>query len=120
MSVRAFKWAKDQQLPGVPKAVLLYLGDRFNDAKGYAWPSIARIARDTGWHGRTVSKALKYLRDKGLIETRRQYFLKDYSLGPNRYYFPELGPVPPPGTKFPIAGDFDVEGHWEPGIEDFY
>jgi hypothetical protein len=117
MSIRAFKWAKEQELPGVPKAILIYLADRYNDACGYAWPSIARIGKETGWHPRTVTKALRYLKEIGLVETRRQYFERDHSLGPNRYYLRQLGPVPPEGVKFPIRGDFDVQGEWDPEIE---
>jgi len=117
MSIKAYKWAKEQKLPGVPKAVLIHLGDRFNDACGYAWPSMARIARETGWHQRTVAKAIKYLKEAGLIETRRQYFLKDHSLGPNRYYLPDIAPAPPKGVKFPIAGDFDYQGEWDSELD---
>ncbi len=120
MSIRAYKWAKEQELPGVPKAVLIYLGDRFNDVYGYAWPSMARIARDTGWHQRTVAKAIRYLKETGLVETRRQYYLRDHSLGPNRYYLPDIGPVPPEGAKFPIKGDFDNQGEWDSDLDDDY
>ena len=120
MSIRAYKWAKEQELPGVPKAVLIYLGDRFNDVYGYAWPSMARIARDTGWHQRTVAKAIRYLKETGLVETRRQYYLRDHSLGPNRYYLPDIGPVPPEGAKFPIKGDFDNQGECDSDLDDDY
>ena len=120
MSIRAYKLAKEQELPGVPKAVLIYLGDRFNDVYGYAWPSMARIARDTGWHQRTVAKAIRYLKETGLVETRRQYYLRDHSLGPNRYYLPDIGPVPPEGAKFPIKGDFDNQGEWDSDLDDDY
>lgn len=120
MSIRAYKWAKEQKLPGVPKAILIYLGDRFNDAYGYAWPSMARIARETGWHQRTVAKAIRYLREEGLIETRRQYYLSDHSLGPNRYYLPDIAPVPPEGSKFAIKGDFDSRGEWDSDLDHEY
>lgn len=121
MSIRAYKWAKEQELPGVPKAVLIYLGDRFNDAYGYAWPSMARIARETGWHQRTIANAIKYLKELGLIETRRQYFARDHSLGPNRYYIPAIAPAPPAGSKFSITGDFDYQGDWDSDLEeDFF
>jgi hypothetical protein len=112
MSNEVRTWANEQQLPGVPKSILVYLGDRMNDAVGYAWPSTARIAKDTGWHRRTVAKAVKYLVAEGFIATRRQYYVGDHSLGSNRYYFPALGTVPPEGTAFPITGGYDAEGKW--------
>ena len=119
MSIEAFKWAKEQLLPGVPKSVLICICDRYNDDYGYAWPSIKRIAIDTGWSVRTVSKAISYLKSKGLIAVRRQYYLRDHSKGPNRYYIPELGNVPPEGRKYPIRGDYDWSGNWDPTLEEF-
>jgi len=119
MSIEAFKWAKQQTLPGVPKSVLICICDRYNDDFGYAWPSVKRIAIDTGWSVRTVSKAVNYLKEEGLIETRRQYYLRDHSKGPNRYYIPQLGYVPPEGKKFPIQGDYDWNGKWDPTLEAF-
>lgn len=119
MSIKAFKWAKEQVLPGVPKSVLMCICDRYNDDYGYAWPSIRRIATDTGWSVRTVAKALNYLKEEGLLETRRQYYLRDHSKGPNRYYIPQLGPVPQEGKKFSIQGDYDWNGKWDPALEVF-
>lgn len=117
MSIEAFKWAKEQELRGVQKSVLIYLADRWNKARGYAWPSVARIARETGWHQRTVTNAIRELKDLGLIEVRRQTFARDYSLGPNRYYLPAMGqPIPPVGKTFVINGDFDFDGTWDPDI----
>lgn len=117
MSIEAYKWAKEQNLPGVQKSVLICIADRLNAQLGYAWPSIARIARDTGWSSRTVAKAIKELKEANLIETRQQYFAKDHSKGPNRYYIPQLGHVPPVGRKYPIRGDFDWSGKWDPEID---
>jgi len=119
MSIKAFKWAKEQVLPGVPKSVLICICDRYNDEFGYAWPSVKRIATDTGWSVRTVANAISYLKDEGLIETRRQYYLRDHTKGPNRYYLPRFGPVPPEGRKYPIKGDYDWAGRWDPTLEPF-
>ena len=117
MSIEAYKWAKEQELPGVLKSVLICIADRLNARRGYAWPSIARIAKDTGWSTRTVAKAIRALREAGLIETRQQFYARDYSKGPNRYYIPQLGSVPSVGTKFLIQGDFDWRGDWDPELE---
>jgi hypothetical protein len=119
MSIEAYKWAKEQKLSPVQKSVLINIADRWNKAKGYAWPSVARIASDTGWHPRTVSRAIAGLREKGLLAIRRQYFSRDHSLGPNRYYLPLLqNDVPEAGATFWIRGDFDNRGEWEESIEE--
>ena len=67
-----------------------------------------------------MAKALKALRDAGLIETRQQFYARDYSKGPNRCYIPQLGPVPSVGTRFLIQGDFDWRGAWDPELESEY
>lgn len=113
MSVRVFRWAKEQSLPGLQKSVLVYLADRCNDACGYAWPSVARIAKDTGWSPRAVSNAIRDLSEHNLIAIRHQYHESDSSLGPNRYYFPEFGDPPVAGKAFPIRGGFDHNGEWD-------
>ena len=117
VAIEAFKWAKEQELKGVHKSVLIYLADRWNRARGYAWPSVARIARETGWHPRTVTNAIRQLKDMGLIEVRRQVFARDASLGPNRYYLPAMGyPIPPAEKTFVIQGEFDFDGTWDPEL----
>lgn len=116
MSISAFIWAKNQQLSGVDKSILLCIADRFNDERGYAWPSISRIAADTGWSSRTVSSSIARLKQAGLVETRRQYFSRDASPGPNRYYLPSLSPAPTTPAVFPIYGDFDSDGRWDTNL----
>lgn len=115
MSVRAFRWAKEVSLiPGREKSILLNLADRHNEEKGYAWPSMQRIADDTGWDRRTVLRGIKGLKKLGLIKVYRQVYVHDGSFGPNRYYFPSLGPVPPMGSTFEVGGGFDASGTFEP------
>lgn len=84
-----------------------------SSAVSFAWTAKARIAKDAGWHRRTVAKAVKYLVAEGFIPTRRQYYVGDYSLGFSRCYSPAPGSVPPRGRKFPITGGCDADGKWD-------
>ena len=84
--------------------------------RGRLWPELPEI--QDGTNGR--SQTIRYLKETGLVETRRQYYLRDHSLGPNRYYLPDIGPVPPEGAKFPIKGDFDNQGEWDSDLDDDY
>lgn len=75
---------------------------------------MSRIANDTGWHPRTVSRAILGLRRAGVLEVRRQYFARDNSLGPNRYYLPGFqNVIPQEGARFQIYGGFDHLGDWD-------
>jgi hypothetical protein len=53
------------------RLVLLALGDRFNEARGYAFPGLDDLAEWTGCDRRTVQRSLIRLEALGLIERRR-------------------------------------------------
>jgi DNA-binding transcriptional ArsR family regulator len=67
----ALKWAREPrpQLGGPAAAVLRDLADRAND-KAACWPSVATIAKATGYSKRTVQYALRRLEAENLIRTR--------------------------------------------------
>lgn len=66
MSLDATTWAWKQRLKSTEKLVLLSMADRAGeDHKCY--PSIARLAHDTGLNRKTVTSVLKRLRDAGVI-----------------------------------------------------
>ena len=102
MSPKAQAWALEIVCDsGVQKSVLMYLANRYNEQLGYAFPSIARIARETCWSKSAVENALKGLKASGLIQTNKQYSPHDGSYSSNRYYL--LGHsslVPEPHEKF--------------------
>lgn len=50
------------------RLVLVYLADRYNDETGVCWPSIGTIITHLGMSRSTVQRALKSLREQGLIE----------------------------------------------------
>ena len=68
MSVRAVSWAYGLNLGSMTqKAVLLYLAYRAREEDDCAWPSVNLIQVETELSERAVRKALRELRDKGLI-----------------------------------------------------
>jgi len=72
VSMAALKWARQPRptLGGPASAVLRDLADRAND-KAACWPSVATIAKSTGYSRRTVQYALRKLETEKLLATRR-------------------------------------------------
>ena len=48
-----------------------YLVDLYNNHTGYAWPSIAAIAKATGYSARQIQRAIKRLIELGYLMVRR-------------------------------------------------
>ncbi len=122
MSPKAQEWALPKRgIKGSPKAVLMYLANRYNEKEGYAWPSISRISRDTCFSVSTVNRALRSLEQAGLIAIRKQQLSVDGSEFSNRYYLVgHSRKVPPEGFIFFKRGHFGPWGKWEqPGDEHF-
>jgi len=71
MSSQDYRWAWAQPLKGTQKLVLLNLVERANN-EGECYPSIARIAKDTGTDRKTVMAALNALSEAGLITKQQQ------------------------------------------------
>lgn len=61
-------WEQETQTPS-EKLVLLALARRSNDS-GFCWPSVARIALDTGVSERSVQRAIKTLNEREVIGVR--------------------------------------------------
>lgn len=75
MSVGAVTWAKTWtgELNRSERFLLILIADYFNDSKHYAWPSIFTLAQIMGLTERSVFRALKRLREEGLVETEARY-----------------------------------------------
>lgn len=117
MSINAMNWCRELTgLKGVDKSVLMYLSDRYNENYGYAWPSLSRISKDTGWAISTVSASLRRLERRDFIRTYKQFYSYDGGWASNRYYLPIFGECPPRGTVFRVGGDFDFNGEWDPSL----
>lgn len=67
-----FEFLYRTQLPHRAITVYIYLADRANKA-GYCWPAITTMATDLHLSHATVRRALKDLRDEGLLETEQRY-----------------------------------------------
>lgn len=118
MAIEALNWCRELSgLRGVEKSILNYLCDRFNVSYGYAWPSVGRIALDTGWSKTTILSATRKLEKKGLIQIHSQFYARDGSRASNRYYLPALASPPPKGQVFAVGGSFDQSGIWDPDLD---
>ena len=64
MSIKAVSWALEQYVSDpVAKLVLIGIADRYNDERGYAWPSVAWLATAASVTDRTVQRKIKRRRD---------------------------------------------------------
>jgi hypothetical protein len=66
VSIKLMSIAWEADLPLAEKAVLLCLCDHAND-DGECWPSMARVARRSSMSERTAQRAIKALRDRGIL-----------------------------------------------------
>ncbi|GEM_PF-5907016 len=66
-----YRWltllAADNTLSSTAARVGIIIFQRVNMAKGYAWPSIAHLAKATGAHRSSVIRGLRQLRQRGWI-----------------------------------------------------
>ena len=85
MSIEAVTWAFRQKLDDpTAKLVLLGIADKYNEDRGYAWPSMERLADMADCTERTVSRKISMLGELGVIETIR------HPNQTNRYFLPAM------------------------------
>lgn len=76
MSFTTTTWAwseiRTRALPFRARLILLALADRHNGDSGLCFPSIARLAHDTGLHKETVMQSIKVLESEGIIKVERK------------------------------------------------
>ncbi|KAA9133169.1 helix-turn-helix domain-containing protein [Marinihelvus fidelis] len=63
----AILWGCELELSSAERAVLVYLAHRWNYKRKIAFPSLDRIAQDTGFHRSTVIRSVAKLAEDGLI-----------------------------------------------------
>lgn len=85
MSIKAIEWAFRQKLSDpTAKLVLIGIADKYNEDRGYAWPSIERLADMADCTQRTVSRKIAFLEEIKLIQTMR------HPTQTNRYFLPYM------------------------------
>lgn len=100
MSVKAIEWAATY--PGLTKlerTVLKELANRYNEKDGRAWPSQARMARETGYSRSSILRGLRSLEEKGLIVRVRSFKEGSGARTSNRYFLPKYDPSAVPSTR---------------------
>lgn len=58
-------------MPATVKLVLLALA-HYADDNGQCWPSLDKLGKDTGLHPKSVSRCIRRLKKRKLIETKRR------------------------------------------------
>ncbi len=71
MSLHHLTLVRDMTLKGPPRALLMALADRANDS-GECWPSIATLAKESGFSRSTVRTSLNTLKDAGFINWKQR------------------------------------------------
>lgn len=93
MSWQAVVYVRDLRgLTGTEKAVAYSIAARHDTASDVAWPSVATIAEDAGLTDRAVKKAIKSMRERGVLGVEVQWD-EAGDRASNRYRFPLLGVV---------------------------
>ena len=68
MSIKAVSWALEQQINDpIAKLVLIGIADRYNDERGYAWPSVSWLATAASCSKRSVQRKVGWLEDEGFL-----------------------------------------------------
>lgn len=107
------EWAANYPgLPRLERVILKEIANRYNDEQGRAWPSQARVARETGYSRASVLRALKSLEERGLIVRVAAYTVQSGARSSNRYFLPEYDPKAVPSTQAPL----DVVQNYENGF----
>ena len=115
MSIKAVAWALKQDLPAIPKMVLITLADHHNGETNQCNPSVRRICSMAGVTQRTVEHHIVQLKSLGYLtvtEVRRP----DRSRTSNQYNLLLDGVPNAPGGELAAPGD-EVGSPLEPGIE---
>jgi|MDTC01.1.fsa_nt_gb hypothetical protein len=85
MSIKAIEWAFRQKLSDpTAKLVLIGIADKYNEDRGYAWPSVERLADMADCTRRTVSRKIAMLEEMKLVATVRS------PSQTNQYYLPTM------------------------------
>lgn len=101
MSIRLMSAAWEMDLPQTEKMVLLCLCDHASD-HGVCWPSVLGIARRCSVSDRTVQKAIKALRERGILTWEEASGrAHKFTIDPRSIFTPENASPPKMTTETP-------------------
>ncbi len=90
MSIAAVSWAFKQKVNDpIAKLVLIGIADKYNEERGYAWPSVKWLAEVADCTTRTVQSKIKLLEEVGMLVRVMQKNGKTNDT--NHYHIPPLG-----------------------------
>jgi pyocin large subunit-like protein len=90
MSIAAVSWAFKQKVNDpIAKLVLIGIADKYNEERGYAWPSVKWLAEVADCTTRTVQSKIKLLEEVGMLVRIMQRNGKTNDT--NHYHIPPLG-----------------------------
>ena len=70
MSFQAMSWAVKQTVDPREKLILIILAN-YADPKGNCWPSMATLAKDTGYCRRTILRSIHEMAQIGLLSYQK-------------------------------------------------
>jgi DNA-binding transcriptional MocR family regulator len=101
MSFQAMAWAIGQPISNSSAKFLLVMIANYTDEKGRSWPSIPRLATDTGMSTNTVRRALAWLEQHGFIRREHRDGKQDILHLEDPSHFGRGRPTPPILTGVP-------------------
>jgi len=100
MSIKAVSWALEVDMSdAIAKLVLIGIADKYNEERGFGWPSVKWLATVAGCSDRTIRRKLTDLQEQGYVTIDRRF--NDTSC----YRLPMLG-----GTDTALSGGDSVSG----------
>ena len=100
MSIKAVSWALEVDMSdAIAKLVLIGIADKYNEERGFGWPSVKWLATVAGCSDRTIRRKLTDLQEQGYLAIDRRF--NDTSC----YRLPMLG-----GTDTALSGGDSVSG----------
>lgn len=100
MSIKAVSWALEVDMSdAIAKLVLIGIADKYNEERGFGWPSVKWLATVAGCSDRTIRRKLTDLQEQGYLAIDRRF--NDTSC----YRLPMLG-----GTDTALSGGDSLSG----------
>lgn len=74
MSIKAVSWALEEPVTDpIAKLILIGIADKYNEERGFAWPSVKWLATAASCSERTVQRKVRALVDGGYLTVDRRF-----------------------------------------------